>query len=122
DLGSLQSQTDDHGGEEPPASVVAQQEGEPFQLAARSEKQKLLAERIDQLENKEKKVLGLYYLEELTMKEVSVRLDVGESRISQIHTAALMRLRSWLSSRLQPSAAAKAKKQLAQDSGKGNRA
>src|SRR5215475_10115059 len=37
DLGSLQSQTEDHGGEEPLTSIAAQQEEDPFQLAARSE-------------------------------------------------------------------------------------
>jgi RNA polymerase sigma factor for flagellar operon FliA len=44
-------------------------------------------------------VLGLYYLQELTMKEVGVILAIGESRVSQIHTAALIRLRSRLHGR-----------------------
>jgi len=41
-----------------------------------------------------------YYLEELTMKKVGALLDIGESRVSQIHTAALIRLRSHLQSPL----------------------
>jgi len=100
DLGSLQAQAEDHGGEEPLTTTIAQQEEDPFQMAARSEMRGLLAEGIEQLDEKERQVLGLYYLEELTMKEVGILMDVGESRISQIHTAALMRLRSWLTTRL----------------------
>ena len=107
DLGSLQAQAEDHGGEDPLTATVGQQDDDPFQLAARSEMRGLLAEGIEQLEEKERQVLGLYYLEELTMKEVGVLMDVGESRISQIHTAALMRLRSWLTSRLGPGAVKK---------------
>jgi len=107
DLGSLQAQAEDHGGEEPLTTTIAQQEEDPFQLAARSEMRSLLAEGIEQLEEKERQVLGLYYLEELTMKEVGILMDVGESRISQIHSAALMRLRSWLTSRLNSGTAKK---------------
>src|SRR5215813_6831556 len=66
DLGSLQSQAEDHGGEEH-LSAAALQEGEdPFQLAVKSEMRTLLAQGIDELDEKERQVLGLYYLEELT--------------------------------------------------------
>ena len=64
----------------------------------RAEIRNLLAKAISELDEKERQVLGLYYLEELTMKEVGMILGIGESRVSQIHTAALIRLRS----RLQP--------------------
>ena len=49
-----------------------------------------------ELSEPERKVLDLYYLEELTMKEIGAILGVGESRISQIHAAALSNLRSCL--------------------------
>ena len=39
-------------------------------------------------------MLALYYVEELTMKEVGAVLGVGEGRISQLHSAALLRLRA----------------------------
>jgi RNA polymerase sigma factor for flagellar operon FliA len=39
-------------------------------------------------------VLSLYYFEELTMKEVGMALGVGESRVSQIHSMAVVRLRA----------------------------
>ena len=49
---------------------------------------------LDDLDEKEKQVVTLYYLEELTMKEVGAVLGVGESRVSQIHSVALVRLRA----------------------------
>ena len=61
----------------------------------------MLAEAIEDLDEKERNVLGLYYQEELTMKEVGLILDVGESRVSQIHTAAILRLRTRLRERIQ---------------------
>ena len=43
-----------------------------------------------------KKVLVLYYFEELTLREIGLILQVSESRVSQIHTKAILRLRSRL--------------------------
>jgi RNA polymerase sigma factor for flagellar operon FliA len=57
----------------------------------------LLAKAISDLPEKERQVLALYYYEELTMKEVGAVLGVGESRVSQIHSMALVRLRARLS-------------------------
>ena len=45
---------------------------------------------------KEQRVLALYYYEELTMKEVGAVLGIGESRVSQIHSLAMVRLRARL--------------------------
>lgn len=53
-----------------------------------------LARFIDSLPDREKKVICLYYYEELTLKEISKILEVSESRISQIHTKAVSRLRA----------------------------
>ena len=55
----------------------------------------------EQADQQGEEVLGLYYLEELTMKEVGLILDIGESRVSQIHTAAILRLRSRLREKLE---------------------
>jgi len=55
-----------------------------------------LAECIDALPEKEKLVLSLYYDEELNLKEIGEVLGVSESRICQIHSQAMMRLRSRL--------------------------
>ena len=57
-----------------------------------------LADAIDELPEKERMVLTLYYYEELTMKEIGLTLGVVESRISQIHSSAVLRLRTALAS------------------------
>jgi len=51
---------------------------------------------IDKLPEKEKKVITLYYFEELTLKEISAIMNVSESRISQLHTKAILRMRGKL--------------------------
>jgi RNA polymerase sigma factor for flagellar operon FliA len=56
----------------------------------------ILGDSIDKLPEKEKTVLSLYYYEELTLKEISAIMKVSESRISQLHTKAIMRLRGKL--------------------------
>lgn len=56
-----------------------------------------LAQAIEQLPEKEKLVMALYYDEELNLKEIGEVLDVSESRVSQIHSQAIKRLRSRLS-------------------------
>ena len=55
-----------------------------------------VARAIEQLPEKEKLVISLYYLEELTMKETGKVLDITESRVSQIHSQAIFRLRAKL--------------------------
>lgn len=52
-----------------------------------------MAEEIDKLSDKERQVVTLYYYEELTMKEVAEVLDVTESRVSQIHSSAMEKLK-----------------------------
>lgn len=56
----------------------------------------IVADAIDQLPEKEKLVISLYYYDELTMKEISEILSITESRVSQIHTKSIIRLRSKL--------------------------
>lgn len=56
-----------------------------------------LASAIDDLPEREKLVLGLYYQEELNLKEIGAVLGVSESRVSQIHSQAALRLRGRLS-------------------------
>jgi RNA polymerase sigma factor for flagellar operon FliA len=45
------------------------------------------------LTEKERRVIELYYYEDLTLKEISGVLDVSESRVSQLHTKALLKMR-----------------------------
>jgi RNA polymerase sigma factor for flagellar operon FliA len=106
DLGSLQKESEDGPGEDAGVLQASSPEEDPFHLCLRSELRSLLAEALEELSEKEKQVMALYYLEELTMSEVGAILDIGESRVSQIHSAALIRLRARLQDRLQPAAAA----------------
>ena len=59
-------------------------------------KRKQLAGAIEGLPHKEQMVLTLYYYEELTMKEIGKVLSVTESRVSQLHSQALIRLKGSL--------------------------
>ena len=70
-------------------------DGLPRDLLVR-ERQALLGQIIDTLPSDEKMVIGLYYQEGLTMKEVGAVLDVSESRVSQLHSSAVLRLRTRL--------------------------
>jgi RNA polymerase sigma factor FliA len=69
-------------------------EDTPFFRYMRSEMKELLARAVADLPEKEQQVLALYYFEELTMKEVGALLGIGESRVSQIHSLAVVRLRA----------------------------
>ena len=68
----------------------------PYFLTMKSEIHGFLVRAIEELSTKEQQVLSLYYYEELTMKETGAALGVGESRVSQIHSLALLRLRNRL--------------------------
>ena len=74
-------------------SLANAPEDTPFFRCMRSEMKELLARAVADLPEKERQVLALYYFEELTMKEVGAVLGIGESRVSQIHSLALVRLR-----------------------------
>lgn len=63
----------------------------------REEMKRLLVEAINKLPQREREVIALYYYEELTLKEIGEVLGVTESRVSQLHTKAIMRLRGYLS-------------------------
>ncbi|MDE5781413.1 MAG: FliA/WhiG family RNA polymerase sigma factor [Lachnospiraceae bacterium] len=69
---------------------------QPETVAERNELKKILAETLDVLTEKERKVILLYYYEELTLKEISSILEVSESRISQLHTKALQKMKKKL--------------------------
>ncbi len=68
----------------------------PDTIVEKEEMKRVIVEAISELPEKEKKVLVLYYYEDLTLKEIGQVLEVTESRISQLHTKAIMRLRSKL--------------------------
>jgi len=97
DLGSLEamaasSERDDQIYNYVPTS----REEDPLHICLQSELRDYLKQAVSELPARERQVLALYYVEELTMKEVGAVLGVGEGRISQIHSAALLRLRARL--------------------------
>lgn len=69
---------------------------QPEQVVERQELKRLLAEAIDTLTEKEQRVIAFYYFEELTLKEISRILEVSESRVSQLHTKALRKMKERL--------------------------
>ena len=69
---------------------------DPQQMLAQSEVKDRLADAIAALPEREKLVIALYYYENLTLREIGEVLGVTESRISQLHTKAVLRLKSRL--------------------------
>lgn len=72
----------------------------PFELCLRSEQKEHLSRAIAALSENEQMVISLYYKEELTMREVAEVLDLAESRVSQLHSLAIAKLRATLSDRI----------------------
>ncbi len=79
---------------DPIQSLPASQEYSPFTMYEREEARQQLAEAVESLPEKERLVISLYYVDELTMKEIGSVLGVNESRVSQIHSKAVARLRN----------------------------
>jgi RNA polymerase sigma factor for flagellar operon FliA len=93
DLGSLNVMPADDAGVEALALIPAGPEDDPFLQCQGNEMRRLLADAIAELPERERMVLTLYYYEELTMREVGATMGVVESRVSQLHSAAMARLR-----------------------------
>lgn len=68
----------------------------PEDVYAGKEIKELLASSIDTLTGNEKKVISLYYYDELTYKEIGHIMDLSESRISQIHSKSILTIRNYL--------------------------
>jgi RNA polymerase sigma factor FliA len=96
EVGSLNEERGDEGAEEELAYIPAAPEDDPFFRCMRSESRRQLMNAMEELSEKERLVLTLYYFEELTMKEIGSTLGVVESRISQIHSSAVRHLRKTL--------------------------
>ncbi|MCL2759006.1 MAG: RNA polymerase sigma factor WhiG [Treponema sp.] len=68
----------------------------PDVMVVNDEIRRVIVEAINELPEKEKKILVLYYYEDLTLKDIGRVLQVTESRVSQLHTKAVLHLRSKL--------------------------
>ena len=66
---------------------------QPEEVIAETELKRMLKDAMQLLTEKEQKVILLYYYEDLTLKEISRVLEVSESRISQLHTKALQKMK-----------------------------
>lgn len=69
---------------------------QPEKVVEKSELTKMISEAMSELTEKENRVVTLYYYEEMTLKEISNVLEVSESRVSQLHTKALVKLKKHL--------------------------
>ena len=98
EIGSLHMERTEDSGDEELSYVPGAPEDDPLFRCLKGEMKQRLADAIEDLPEKERMVLTLYYYEELTMKEIGLTLGVVESRVSQIHSAAVVRLRSALAS------------------------
>lgn len=89
----INSVYDDGSGKRDLIESAPSRDENPFDLYMRTETKEKLTKAIATLSEKEQMVISLYYKEELTMKEIAVVMQLGESRISQIHSLALAKLR-----------------------------
>jgi RNA polymerase sigma factor FliA len=96
EIGSLNLEHNDDSGEDQLAYIAGSPDDDPLFRCLQGEMRQLLVDAIEELPEKERMVLTLYYYEELTMKEIGFTLGVVESRVSQIHSAAVIRLRTSL--------------------------
>ncbi len=97
---SLEESMPDQGGESKSIKVIETIEDpgceNPLKMLGYEEIKKILKETIADLPEKEKLVIALYHFEELTLKEIGVVLEISESRVSQIHSKAIIKLKSRL--------------------------
>jgi RNA polymerase sigma factor FliA len=93
EIGSLHMERSEDSGDEELSYIPGSPEEDPLFRCLKGELKQRLIDAIEDLPEKERMVLTLYYYEELTMKEIGQTLGVVESRVSQIHSAAVLRLR-----------------------------
>jgi RNA polymerase sigma factor for flagellar operon FliA len=84
------------GSGNPEAEIGNLDENTPVDELLEKEKKRILAEVIDALPEKERMVITLYYYEGLLLKEIADILQVTESRVSQIHSKVLAKMRTKL--------------------------
>jgi len=96
EIGTLHLERNEDSGEEELAYVAGRPEEDPLFCCMRGELEKRLASAIADLPERERMVMTLYYYEEMTMREIGLVLGVVESRVSQIHSSAVVHLRAAL--------------------------
>jgi RNA polymerase sigma factor for flagellar operon FliA len=102
EIGTLHVERSEDSGEEELAYIPNPVEDDPLFRCLNGEMRERLAQAIDQLPERERLVVTLYYHEEMTMKEIGLVLGVVESRVSQIHSSAVVHLRARLAEFAKP--------------------
>ncbi|MGI8961720.1 MAG: FliA/WhiG family RNA polymerase sigma factor [Bryobacteraceae bacterium] len=98
-LGSLENAGTEEEGCDLLRYLADKDEHWPSQIVERAELERILAEAIEKMPKLERTVLALYYYEEMTLREISKIVDLHESRISQLKSQAVLRLRSYMQKR-----------------------
>jgi len=96
EIGTLHMERNEDSGEEELAYVPGRPEEDPLFRCLRGEMEQRLGDAIQNLPDRERLVMTLYYYEEMTMREIGLALGVVESRISQVHASAVVHLRAAL--------------------------
>ncbi|HZU26258.1 MAG TPA: FliA/WhiG family RNA polymerase sigma factor [Bryobacteraceae bacterium] len=98
-LGTLESGGRDDESHDLLKYISDDEENWPSRLLERAELQRLLAQAIEKMPETERLVLSLYYHEELTLREIAGIVHLHESRVSQLKSQAILRLRAWIEKR-----------------------
>jgi RNA polymerase sigma factor for flagellar operon FliA len=98
-LGSLENSGGEEEGKDLLRYLADTREDWPSHLYERAELVRILAETIERMPYIEKTVLSLYYYEEMTLREIAKIVELHESRISQLKSQAILRLRSFMAKR-----------------------
>jgi RNA polymerase sigma factor FliA len=98
-LGSLENSGGEEEGKDLLRYLADTREDWPSHLYERAELVRILAETIERMPHIEKTVLSLYYYEEMTLREIAKIVELHESRISQLKSQAILRLRSFMMKR-----------------------
>ena len=95
-LGSLENAGGEEDGHDLLQYLAGSDEDWPSQILERAELERLLAEAVARMPAMEKTVLSLYYYEEMTLREIAKIVSLHESRISQLKSQAIIRLRAYM--------------------------
>jgi RNA polymerase sigma factor for flagellar operon FliA len=93
EIGTLHMERNEDSGEEELAYIPGRPDEDPLFRCLRGELENRLADAIQNLPDRERLVMTLYYYEEMTMREIGLALGVVESRVSQVHASAVVHLR-----------------------------
>jgi RNA polymerase sigma factor for flagellar operon FliA len=98
-MGSLETVSPEGDGSSLLKYISDDEESWPSRIVEKSELQRLLASAIEKMPRTERTVISLYYHEELTLREIAKIVNLHESRVSQLKSQAILRLRTYMEKR-----------------------